>query len=74
MIVPGVAYDEKCNRLGFGKGYFDRFLKTKKVMKIGLAHSFQIVKKISVSKNDIPMDFVITEKDIFKRNINNYTE
>ncbi|MFH0948823.1 MAG: 5-formyltetrahydrofolate cyclo-ligase [Elusimicrobiota bacterium] len=76
VIVPGVAFDKNCNRLGFGGGYFDRFLKMQKAinpalpkgffrkgwLKIGLAHSFQIVQKIPVSKKDVPMDFVITEK------------
>lgn len=67
IIVPGVAYDKNCNRIGFGKGYFDRFLRVQKAIKIGLAHSFQIVKKIPVSKKDVPTDLVITEKNIFKR-------
>lgn len=66
VIVPGVAFDKNCNRLGFGKGYFDRFLKTQKAIKIGLAHSFQMVKKIPVSKSDVPMNLVITEKQILK--------
>lgn len=67
IIIPGVAYDKNCNRIGFGKGYFDRFLKTQKAVKIGIAHGFQIVKKIPVWKNDVPTDLVITEKNIFKR-------
>ncbi len=67
IIVPGVAYDKNCNRIGFGKGYFDRFLRVQKAIKIGLAHSFQIVKKIPEEKFDVPTDLVITEKNIFKR-------
>ncbi|MDO8734306.1 MAG: 5-formyltetrahydrofolate cyclo-ligase [Elusimicrobiota bacterium] len=67
IIVPGVAFDKNCNRIGFGKGYFDRFLKTQKAVKMGLAHNFQIVKKIPVGKFDVPTDLVITEKNIFKR-------
>ncbi|PIU82979.1 MAG: 5-formyltetrahydrofolate cyclo-ligase [Elusimicrobia bacterium CG06_land_8_20_14_3_00_38_11] len=67
IIVPGVAFDKNCNRIGFGKGYFDRFLKTQKAKKIGLAHSFQIVKKIPAGKFDVPMDLVITEKNIFRK-------
>ncbi|OGS43475.1 MAG: 5-formyltetrahydrofolate cyclo-ligase [Elusimicrobia bacterium RIFOXYD2_FULL_34_15] len=68
VIVPGVVFDKKCNRVGFGKGYFDKFLKkNKNSKKVGLAHSFQIVDNISVSKRDVPMDIVITEKQIFIR-------
>jgi len=67
LVVPGVVFDVNCNRIGFGRGYFDRFLKKQKGFKIGLAHDFQMVKKIPVSGSDVPMDFVITEKHIFKR-------
>lgn len=68
IIVPGVAFDKNCNRIGFGKGYFDRFLKTQKAIKIGIAHGFQIIKQIPVEKFDVPADLVITEKNIFKKN------
>ncbi|MEW6556960.1 MAG: 5-formyltetrahydrofolate cyclo-ligase [Elusimicrobiota bacterium] len=67
VIVPGIAFDKNCNRLGFGRGYFDRLLRKQTVLKIGLAHNFQIVRSIPVSKNDVVMDIVITEKQIFKK-------
>ena len=67
IIVPGVAFDKNCNRIGFGKGYFDRFLKTQKATTIGLAHNFQIVKKIQAKKFDVPTDFVITERGTHNR-------
>ncbi|MDD5686241.1 MAG: 5-formyltetrahydrofolate cyclo-ligase [Elusimicrobia bacterium] len=68
VIVPGVVFDKQCNRIGFGKGYFDKFLKNISTVKIGLSHSFQVLKRIPVSEKDVPMDFVITEKRIFRRN------
>lgn len=70
VIVPGIAFDKKGNRLGFGKGYFDKFLKKIKsdALKIGLAFSFQVLKKIPTTKNDIKMDFIITEKEIIDVN------
>jgi 5-formyltetrahydrofolate cyclo-ligase len=68
-VVPGVAFDKKCNRLGFGKGYYDRFL-PKLICKniVGFAYDFQIVEELFVEEFDIPMDVVITEKNIYRRN------
>jgi 5-formyltetrahydrofolate cyclo-ligase len=63
-IIPMVAYDRSCNRLGHGKGYFDKFLENKKCYKIGIAFSCQEFEKLSVSVNDIKMDMIITEKEI----------
>ena len=67
FIVPLIAYDEKLYRIGYGGGYYDRYLKKikkrKKVITIGLAYSFQKVKKIPNNKHDIKLDFVITEKN-----------
>ena len=67
VIVPGVVFDKRCNRIGWGKGYFDRFLKDANAVKIGLAHSLQVVDKIDCDKNDVPMDYLITEKKILRR-------
>ena len=64
IIVPGVAFDRKGNRLGRGKGYYDRFLKNKSCLKIGLAFDFQVLDNIPVQKWDISMDIVITEKEV----------
>lgn len=61
IIVPGLAFDKEGNRLGRGKGFFDRFLeKTGKTPKIGLAFKEQMTKKIPVERHDIPMDRIIT--------------
>ena len=66
IIVPGVAFDTNGNRLGHGKGYYDRLLKNLNVIKIGLAFEFQIFEKISVNKHDKAVDIIITEKRIIK--------
>ncbi len=70
ILVPLVAYDKFHNRLGYGKGYYDRFLKKhtknkKNPLTIGLAFSFQKYKKIPISKHDVKLDYVLTEKGIF---------
>jgi 5-formyltetrahydrofolate cyclo-ligase len=64
IIVPGRAFDECCNRLGRGLGYYDRFLKNlpERTLKVALAFEFQIVKRIPTKPNDVPMDVVITER------------
>ena len=67
LLVPLVAYDKNCNRIGYGGGFYDRYIKKikkiKKVLTIGLAFSYQMIKKIPIEKNDIKLDFIITEKN-----------
>lgn len=64
VIVPGVVFDEKRDRIGFGAGLYDRFLKNVRsdCFKIGLAYEFQVVRSVPADKFDIPMDLIITEK------------
>ena len=64
MIVPGIVFDLKGNRIGHGKGFYDRLLKNTKVPIIALAFEFQIVKKILAEEYDKPVDIIITEKRI----------
>ncbi len=62
-IIPGVAFDRKGNRLGRGKGYYDRTLdRLEKAYRIGICFDFQILDEIPSEKNDRPMDEVWTEK------------
>ena len=67
LLVPLVAYDRYLNRIGYGGGFYDRYIKRlkkrKKIITIGLAYSFQKVKKIPINNYDIKLDFIITEKD-----------
>ena len=68
LLVPLVAFDKHLNRIGYGGGFYDRYLekvmKIKNIITIGLAYSFQKVQKIPVNKYDIKLDFIVTnEKD-----------
>ena len=67
LLVPLVAFDRNLNRVGYGGGFYDRYIKklrkNKKIITIGLAYSFQKVKQINVNKHDIKLDFIVTEKD-----------
>ncbi len=65
MIIPGVAFDLQGNRIGHGKGYYDRLLKTvDHVTRFGLAFEFQILERIPAEKHDIHMQKIITEDRI----------
>lgn len=61
-IIPGVAFDIEKNRMGRGKGYYDKFLKDKKFLKVGICFDYQLLDKIPVEVNDIKMDEIISEK------------
>ncbi|MBO5538154.1 MAG: 5-formyltetrahydrofolate cyclo-ligase [Prevotella sp.] len=59
-VVPGVAFDAQGNRLGRGKGYYDRFLSLHpEVYKLGLCFPFQLVSEVPASPHDVPVDEVI---------------
>ena len=66
LLVPVVAFDKNFNRIGYGGGFYDRYIKKikkrKKVVTIGFAYSFQKVKKISTNNYDIKLDLIITNK------------
>ena len=67
LLVPLVAFDNHLNRIGYGGGYYDRYIKkvkkNKKIILIGLAYSFQKVKKIPANKYDMKLDFIVTDKN-----------
>tara|TARA_Y100000389_G_scaffold153703_1_gene154019 strand:+ start:293 stop:835 length:543 start_codon:yes stop_codon:yes gene_type:complete len=68
LLVPLVAFDKHNNRIGYGGGFYDRYIKkirkNKKIITIGLAYSYQEVQKVPVDKNDMKLDFIITSKKI----------
>ncbi len=61
VVVPGLAFDKAKNRLGRGKGYYDRFLRTlpERTAKVGIAFDFQIVDCLPVEEHDVPLDVII---------------
>lgn len=63
IMVPGVAFDPKGNRMGRGRGFYDRLLKsTPKAYKVGVAFSFQMVESVPIEAFDVPMDTVVVER------------
>jgi 5-formyltetrahydrofolate cyclo-ligase len=61
-IIPGIAFDKNGNRLGRGKGYYDKLLVNSNFLKIGLCYSFQMLSKVPADVFDIKMDMVISPK------------
>jgi 5-formyltetrahydrofolate cyclo-ligase len=60
ILVPGVAFDLQGNRLGRGKGFYDRLLAEIRGVKCGVAFEEQIVDEIPVGSHDAAMDFIVT--------------
>ena len=60
VIIPGVAFDRLGNRIGFGKGYFDRYLSAKRPpLVIGVCYPFQLQKQLEVTQEDMTVDLVL---------------
>ena len=73
IIVPLVAFDRQLNRIGYGKGYYDRCLRKivknkNKIVSVGIAYSFQQCSKVPVNKNDFKLDYIFTEREIISSN------
>lgn len=68
VISPGVAFTKKMERIGYGGGYYDRFYSSLKKIPfvVALAYDFQIVDSIPTESFDVPVDMIITEKQIIK--------
>lgn len=69
IVVPGVAFDKKGGRMGYGAGFYDRYFKKinknniEKITKLALAYDFQVLEEVPMSAQDVPVDYIITEKE-----------
>lgn len=68
IVVPGVVFDKDCNRIGYGGGYYDRYLKdiAYKNNKVVLAYDLQVIDKIESEEHDIKVDYIITNSKVIK--------
>ena len=67
-IAPGVAFDRRCHRIGYGKAFYDRFIRLSDPKKvIGLAYDLQITGDIETEESDRPLDIVITDTAVYRR-------
>ena len=70
MLVPVLAFDSEKFRLGYGKGFYDRYLnkylkKFKNILTVGVAFSFQKYHKLPTDNNDVQLNYILTEKGIY---------
>lgn len=63
-IVPAIAYDKEGYRLGYGKGYYDRFLQKNTSLSVGLCYNELINEKLPIEECDIPVKYIITQSGI----------
>lgn len=67
LLVPGIAFTTSCDRIGYGWGYFDRFLTRFSGTTIGLGYNLQIVPPFTPGPMDVPLDIVLTESATYRR-------
>ena len=70
MMVPLLAFDNNKYRLGYGKGFYDRYLnkylkKFKNILTVGVAFSFQKYHKLPINNKDVKLNYILTEKGIY---------
>jgi len=70
ILVPGLAFDLSGNRLGRGKGFYDRILKEASGIKCGVGYDFQLLEKIPTEPHDAPVDFMLTPARCLRRKKN----
>ena len=67
MVMPGVAFDVNCNRVGYGGGFYDRFLeKHPEVCRVAVGFSFQILPEVPTEPTDIRPQVIVTEENIYR--------
>ncbi len=65
MIVPLSAFNTECHRIGYGKGYYDRYFEMNKCIKVGIAYDFQKVEIQFQDDNDVALDAIVTERAVY---------
>lgn len=67
VLVPGIAFDGEGHRIGYGFGYYDKFLrKVPKAVKVGLCFDFQVADLIPHEEHDVPVDFIVTDERVLE--------
>ncbi len=66
ILVPGLAFDKKGHRLGYGKGFYDRLLKATKGLKVGLAFDEDLIEELPAEEHDVPLDLIVTDSSLIR--------
>lgn len=71
MLMPGLAFDRKGHRLGYGGGFYDKYLMEQDdFIKVAAAYNFQVISEVWCEEFDIPVDVVVTEDEVIRCNEN----
>ena len=66
MLVPGIYFTKKGHRLGYGKGYYDRFIKNYSFISVGLCYNRLIINELPTDTYDEKVDIIVTDKEIIR--------
>lgn len=66
IVVPALAVDRNGSRIGLGAGFYDRFLHDVQLPTVTLAYDFQVVDKVPTEQTDVPVSFIVTDREIIK--------
>lgn len=66
VVVPGIAFDKKGGRIGFGKGCYDKLLKNYKGIKVGFCYDFQVADELPADETDVKMNYIVTENGVIE--------
>ncbi len=66
-VIPLLACDKNLNRIGYGKGYYDKFLSKNDCVKVGICYDFQVIENITPNAYDVPLDYIVTPTKIIKK-------
>ncbi|QDU25362.1 putative 5-formyltetrahydrofolate cyclo-ligase [Anatilimnocola aggregata] len=71
IVIPGLAFDRSCQRMGYGMGHYDRYLPLLRgdCVKVGLAYDAQMVDQLPTEPHDSPMDVVVTESELIRSSL-----
>ena len=61
ILVPGVVFDEQGHRIGYGKGYYDRFLQDRQTLSIGVSFRFQVIPRLPFTGHDVRLKGLVTQ-------------
>ncbi len=67
VVVPGVAFDRMGHRIGYGRGFYDRFLRSTPAFRVAVAFDLQVVDRVPHGRADVPVDAVVTEREVIRR-------
>lgn len=67
VLTPGIAFDKNGNRMGYGKGYYDRYLaEYPECVTVGVAYGLQLTPRLPAEETDVPLDYIATESGVWK--------